>query len=218
MTPGSLDVENLEEAKKKVLSSIPTVDVLFHHHIMTGTMVGGANLEELNELVLPREEVEKKSRWVIGGHIHKAQVLSKQTFVTGSVFTQEVNEKGKSVWILDTEKEEMKEVMLPVRGIYQIEANYGDTFDGLPKHSIVKVVITDIRLKDQVDNIKEQLSKLYDSSIVVESYPNERTKVFLDDTGGLDLSIENLLKVYSEVKEIPLSDLKDAMALLENNE
>ena len=216
MTPGTLGVENLEEANKKAQNVLSSASILFHHHVVSGTKISGTTSEHLNEIVLPLN-IEEKYNLVIGGHIHKGQQLSPKTFVSGSIFTHEVGEHEKHVLIVDTNTNKVEEIELPVRGIYQIEWNDNFFITELPRNSIIKMIVKDPALKDKIDAIREKLTEYFDSATVVEQYPNKRAKMLIDKTGGLDLSIKNLLKIYAETKEISYDDLTEAMTLIEEN-
>lgn len=214
MTPGSLNVENLEEANKIAHLQAPGGTILFHHHVMSGTVWGGAESEHINEIVLDRDVLEKRYDWIIGGHIHDAQRLSEKSLVAGNIFTQEMGEHKKSIFILDTEKKEIEEVPLPVRGLHKVFVTTTEipTFDDIPENSVVKCVVTN-RDVDKVA-LNKVLEK-FDAHIIVEQYSSQREKVNLDDANGLDLSIENLLKVYAQARNVSHHDLEHAFALLE---
>ena len=55
----------------------------------------------------------------------------------------------------------------------------------------------------------------FDSSIVVEQYPNKRKRIIFDEAGALDFSIDNLIRLYSKERNISHEDLKEAFELLE---
>jgi DNA repair exonuclease SbcCD nuclease subunit len=211
MTPGTLGVADLEEANKSVLEHLKGGDILFHHHVVGGS-VGFEGY--LNELVLPREILEDRYNWVIGGHIHGPQSLSAKTYVTGNIFTHGIGEYEKFVWTLDTEQKSMEQIPLPVRGIYNY--TWGEAgLDKIPDKSIVKVTVTEPGTI--IEDVKKALSR-FDAYVVIEKYPHEREKVTLGETEGMDLSLENLIKVYSEVRDVKHSDLQDAMKLLEESQ
>lgn len=212
MTPGTLGAATLEEANEKVLEKLPGGDALFHHHVVSGTVWQNMTSEHLNEIVLPKEAVEKKYQWIIGGHIHEAQKLSPQTYVTGNIFTHEIGEIEKCIWILDTEEQQMEEIALPVRQIR--EANWkGDEHSlvHIPNQAIVRCVVT--KKGTDLNAVKKALRR-FDASIIVEKYPNEREKVGFDEATGLDLSIDGMLKVYAGAKKVSYEDLKEAMELI----
>ncbi len=219
MTPGSLGVGDLEASEEKVMDNIYGGDILFHHHVVTGTQIAGTTSEHLNEIVLHREGLEAKYKWVIGGHVHQAQRLSPKTYVVGNIFTHEVGEHGKSIFVLDTEKEgELEEVVLPVRGIYKIELNRtpaDQALASIPNDSIVKCIVTDKQL--DVERIREALER-FDASIIVEQYPNERERIELSDRSALDLSINSLLHVYSDAKGVSYNDLIEALELVNSDD
>jgi hypothetical protein len=63
-----------------------------------------------------------------------------------------------------------------------------------------------------VELVKKTLER-FDASIVIEHYPNEREKVHFE-TGALDVSIEGLLKMYSEARSLSYDDLKEGFELI----
>ena len=213
-TAGTMDTQTNEDALAKILRNLEQRDVIFMHHTLSGaTWPGGGAQYLVNEIVMPTEELEKKYKWVISGHIHKPQQLSPKTFHVGNIFTTEIGEHEKFVWTLDTEKG-MEKHRLPVRGIYRVMVGEKQ-FATIPDHSIVKAIVTDRMMN--IDTVREEL-KRFDASIIVEQYPNERTKVSIDEAKGLDLSLDNLLKVYSETRGVSYPDLKYAFDLLESHE
>lgn len=215
VTPGVLGVESIEEANQKIVDALPEADILFHHHVPKGALIFGNELsEQMNEIVLNTDLLEKKFKWIIGGHIHAPQQVSDQTYVTGSIFTHEIGEHYKNVWILDTNAKTMTPVDLPVRGIYAATWK-GDehSMAHIPNGSIVKCTVTDRSV--DIDVVKKALQR-FDASVIVTQYPNERTKVNVENSGALDLSVDNLLKVYAEAKDVSYQDLRDAMAMLDN--
>ncbi len=212
MTPGLLNAENLEDAQQKVLEQLPGGDVLFHHHAVSGVKTNDQSIEFLNEIVLPREELEKKYKWIIGGHIHQKQWLSDKTLVAGSIFSQNAGDHAKSVFVLDTDKNEVEEIPLPVRGIYRVVNPSPEALRAIPDYSIVKVIITS--LDTQIDDLRASMER-FDSSIVVEQYPNKRKRIIFDEAGALDFSIDNLIRLYSKERNISHEDLKEAFELLE---
>lgn len=209
LTPGLLGVNTPQEATNAVLDKLPAGYVLFHHHAVAGTALAGSTTDHLNEIVLPREKIEEKYSFVFGGHIHHAQRLSEKTYVTGNVLPQESGDHDKYIHVLDTVAGNVSQIALPVRGIYTI--NWDGDMSHIPDHSIVKCIVT--QKGTDIDTVKKALVR-FDASIIVEQYPSERAKVSLDSTGGLDLSIDNLLSVYCKSRDILHVDIKDAMALL----
>lgn len=205
VTPADLFVETIEEGSKQILDKLPANDICFVHLAITGT----ANTDYFNEIMLEKDKLQALYTMTIGGHIHKSEFLSPTVLVAGSVFTSEVGETNKTVWIYDTETERgtpPEAVMLPVRGIYKVEvtdSNLYTAFRSIPPYSIVKCYITDRRVN--VDVIKTILEK-YDATVLIEQYPRERAKVHFTE-GSLDLSVENMLKVYAEVRKIDHHDL-----------
>lgn len=211
MTPGLMEAEDLLDAENKVHEKLKNGgDVLVHHHAITGSRSGEIDVETWPEIILHQKEIEKNYKWIFGGHVHTPQKLSEQTYVAGNIFTQESGEEKKSVFILDLEKEAVEEIKLPVRGIYTIRGTEG--IDKISEHSIVKCIVT----KRNAD-VDKMLTK-FDATLIVEQNEHRRQKVAVQDIGGMDLSLDNLLKLYAEEKKIPYQQIKDAMELLENYE
>ncbi len=221
MTPGVLGVENIEQATKKIIDSLQDGDFLFHHHAMSGAKWSGGTAEHLNEIVLPREALEEKFSWIFGGHIHQPQKFFEAdhagTYGTGNIFTNEVGDHEKFIWMLDTLVDKVTPIKLPVRGIYSVDFDELPLPDlmKIPSSSIVKCIIT--KRDTPMDMVKMAL-KRFDAHIIVENYPNERKRVALNETGALDLSLQSLLKIYSDVKLISYADLQDAFDSLEHQE
>lgn len=209
MTAGSLGVKNNEESVAKLIELAVGGDILFTHHAIAGAEWGASSTEHMNEPVLPLEGIEAKYGRIFAGHIHKPQYLSPRTLVTGSIFTSEVGEGSKSVYVYDTKDDSVKDIKLPVRGIYKIvwenfvsEPSH-DT-ESVPPNSIVKCYVTS--RQTNLEDVKRCL-KSFDASIIIEQYPRERTKVHFQE-GGLNLSIDNMLKVYSDVRKVDYGELK----------
>ena len=213
MTPGVIETEDIEAATKKILGMLPGGDILFHHHAMTGAKWNGGAAEYLNEIVLPRETLEDKYQWIFGGHIHHPQKFSERVYGTGSILTQEIGEHEKFVWVLDTDTKVVSPVSLPVRGIYNIDLDTTTLPDlmHIPSSSIVKCTVTN---RDIPIELVENALQRFDAHIIVEHYPNERVRVALDASGSLDLSIENLLKIYAGAKMVSYEDLRETFASL----
>lgn len=215
LTPGFLEVPSKEEALTNALGLMGRSNYCFMHHAIAGASVHGTMVDTFNEIVFPREELEARYSHIFAGHIHGSQRLSEKTLMTGSIFTQEVGEIAKSVWVLDTDDDSVTEVPLPVRGIYKVELgpeSIGATrlLDTIPYKSIVKCLVT-VKGQD-IEGIRYAL-KRFDASLLIEQYPHERRKVHFEQ-GGLDLSPENLLRVYAEEKKIDYEELRAGFDLI----
>jgi DNA repair exonuclease SbcCD nuclease subunit len=210
LTPALVKAEGLEDGVKKSLSLIGKGDVAFLHQGITGAKVHGTWVDLFNEIVLPRENLEKNFERVITGHIHTAQVLSPKTLVTGSIFTAEVGEIGKSVWMLDSDTLEVSEIPLPLRGIYGVENPIEKVLKNIPKNSIVKCTVTD--KKYPLESLEAVIPK-FDSFILLEKYPRERQRLHFEE-GGFDLTIDNLIKLFAESRDIDYNDLKAGMDII----
>lgn len=211
---GELECATNEQATERLLELLPKGKNLFIHHAATGYGFKSIVTDDLAEIVLPSKELTKRYEKIFCGHIHvKSDVQSKdrlpKIIYTGSVFTNEVNEGKKSVWILEDGK--VKEYELPVREIVKLENPLITNLQKYQKNTIVKVILTEATNK-YLELVKENLEKC-DGSILVEDYKTERKIVKFDD-GDLDLDIMNLMKIYAEAKKLDFKKLEAGYELI----
>lgn len=210
LTPQMVGATDNKDGATKAVKEMAGGDYLFLHQGVTGGKVHGTWVDLFNEIVLSTAALEKKYKKVFTGHIHTHQNVTENTMITGSIFTAEVGEHGKNVFVLDTETNEVETVPLPVRGIYGVENPSIKTLDGIPKNSIVKCTLTKKDL--DVGQITEKLTS-FDAGLLVENYPRERKKVHFDK-GGIDLSVDNLLKIFAENRGIQYNDIKEGFDII----
>ena len=228
MLNSELEVESHEEASKEIMKHLDGGDILFAHHLITGTTYRGLKAEMFHEAVLPREELEKKYKLVVAGHIHEPQQKG-STIITGSLFTSEVGETEKFIWkISATTKEnadpdkiyvmgergkwsfEIEKLKVPAREIHKLENPTIKQLSTIPKNSIVKVIITKKTIN--VETLREKLNE-FDASLLIEDYPSERKKMHVEE-GAFDFSVEALLKLYAEEKGIDLQKLLKGLQII----
>jgi hypothetical protein len=209
MTPALLGVETKEEGLSTLEGMFPTTaDLAFGHHASSGGKSQGVLVELFNEIVLNKEVMEKRFGHTFYGHIHQKQKLSPSVIGAGSILTQEIGEHEKSIWTW--EDGVVSEIPLPVRGIYKTIWEERDAKEVIPSNSIVKCYVTN--RETPLDEVKEFL-KFFDASMIVEQYPSERTKTHFEE-GVLDFGVDNLLKLYSEAKQISHEDIKSGFELI----
>lgn len=211
LTPAMVGAKDKDEGVTMALGELKTADVAFFHQGITGSSVHGQLVDLFNEIVLPAEHLELLYERIFTGHIHGSQELSEKTTLTGSMFTAEVGEEKKYVFVYDTDTKLTEKIELPERGIYKVTLP-GDILkmEKIPKNSIVKCYITDRQVN--VDEVKRSLQR-FDAHVIIESYPNQRTKVHFED-GSMDLSLDNILKIYSEAKTIDHESLRRGFDLI----
>ena len=193
-----LGVDSDEAGAAEILARLGVGDILFAHHAISETSVKGLRTELMKEIVLPKSELEKKYKLVIAGHIHEPQQVD-QTVITGSVFTEAVGEHEKFIWKIGNDLS-VEKIKLPCREIHKLENPTTKQLTSIPKESIVKVIITDKKFK--TEEIKLALER-FDASLFIENIPNERKKAHKIESGAaFDFSIESLLKLYAEEKEV----------------
>lgn len=203
-TPAMLGVDTKQAAEREIATLLKPADISFAHHAITGTK----GTEFFSEVMLDKNLLAKTFGMSFGGHVHKPERLGNTVIVTGNIFTQEVGEERKMVWMWDSITNTTLEVPLPVRGIYKV--TWESQLLEMPDNSIVKCYVTDKNSK--IDEVKAAL-KRFDAGIIIEQYPSEREKVHFED-GGLDLSIEGLLQMYAKVKNLDYNDVKEGFELI----
>jgi hypothetical protein len=214
MTPALLGVETKEEGVKAIIAKFPLAKfpLAFAHHGISGTTIcNGMSIDFFNEIVLPKEVMEQHFTKTFCGHIHEKQNLSPGICLTGNVFTHEVGNHSKSIFVWDSVTETTEEILLPARGIYKIVWEERDEKEVIPSNSIVKCYVTN--KETNLGDVKKFLS-FFDASIIIEQYPSERQKVHFED-GGLDLSIDSLLKMFADAKKLSYEDLKEGFSLIQ---
>ena len=209
MHHSELGTENRDESTKKIMEGLKGGDILFAHHTISGSSWNGIKAESLiTEVVLPKEELEKRYKFVVGGHIHVPQQIG-NTLVTGSLFTGEVGETEKFIYIID-EKLECKSFKVPCREIHKLTNPTFNQLQKIPKNSIVKVIITVKGLDIEV--LKKYLSE-FDAHLLIEDYPSDRKKAHIEE-GAFDFTLESLLKLYADEKQIDYSKLLNGLQLI----
>jgi len=197
-----LGVNTNEEAQILLTEQLPSGKILFVHHAISKTFTnGGQSTSIFNEVVLPMELLQERFHWILGGHIHKNQRYGSHTVVAGSLFTQEAGDGIKSVWVLDTEKDEIKEIPLPVRPIIRLENPSLLDLMYLPRHCILKMVFTQKQL-NSMDEYREFAKCHSDAFILQEQYPRERLKKLADDMDLMDATLSKLIRMYAVQKKL----------------
>jgi calcineurin-like phosphoesterase family protein len=214
-TNASLGSNSIEDATKELIRRIESkikatnANAMFVHHMLSGTFP----TEGVNEIVLPNEYLSNFFKIIVAGHIHSPSVYG-STFLVGNVFSHEVGEEEKFIWKFETNDGSYEKISLPVRPIYKLMNPSLEELDVLPEKSIVKVILTE---KGQdIEMIKAKLL-WFDAHLLVEQYPNERTKMHLSENSTLDLSIESLLDLYATQKEKDPLRLKEAFKILKES-
>lgn len=210
MYKGELGVSTDEEGTKEIMSHLDKADIVFHHHAVSDTLSNGVATNVFNEIVLPKAELEKTYKLVIGGHIHTPGVYGR-TVVTGSVFNCDMGETGKYIWKIDPKDLSVEQIRLPGRSIYKLENPTDKQISAIPTDSIVKCILTDKAV--DIERIKEKL-KVFAASLIVEQYPNERERVHFED-GAIDLDVLHLLEVYAKARKVDINLLNKGYSLIQ---
>ena len=213
MLTSELEVESCEEAVKVIMNDLEGGDILFTHHSISGTFFNGIKTDTLHEIVLPREELEKKYKLIIAGHIHDHQLVS-STLITGSLFTSEVGETEKFIFkiSLDNTKWDIEKLKVPCREIHKVFNPSTEQLLSIPKSAIVKAIITNKTV--DIEKLKEQLSR-FDASLLIEDYPDERKKAHIEE-GAFDFNLESLLKLYADEKNVDYPKLLKGLQIITN--
>lgn len=213
----SFNTKDHKEASLKLQEKIASFggDYIFLHQAISGTEVGGGiTTDSFLEIVLDKEFLKKNYKQVFAGHIHKHS-QDENIKITGSVFTNEVNEKEKWIFKLNTDLNIVESIKLPVTPIVKI-VNPDDEKILLNKGNIVKCIISDVLLKDKIDHIKELLSQNTKAFIIIEQYPNQREKIEVQNGGSFDFSIDNLLTIYASAKQQDINQINKAFNYIRN--
>jgi DNA repair exonuclease SbcCD nuclease subunit len=207
------DGKDDKEATDKFMETLKPADVAFFHQGITGAKTHGSMVDLFNELVFPLEKLESLYGKVFSGHIHQHQKIGTKTQMTGSVFSMEVGDHTKQVYLYDTVAKETEAIPLPVRGIFSIQNEEIDRED-IPTSSIVKCTITKKDTFD-IDKVKTSLGR-FDAYVLIEQYPSERRKLHLEQA-NMDLDIHSLLRVYANARNVEYNILKEGLDLLQNS-
>lgn len=208
MLNSELSAENTDEATQKIMNILTDADLLFTHHAISGTTFLGLPTESFKEVVLPKEELEKKYKLIMAGHIHEPQSVGK-VIISGSVFTNTVGEIEKYIWKIK-EDLSVEQIKLPNRELHKITNPTLDKLSSIKEDSIVKVILTDKEIN--VKEIKKALEK-FDASLLIENYPSDRKKVHIEE-GAFDFSIESLLELYSKEKKVNYQELLKGLQII----
>lgn len=220
-----LQAKTKEEGTKLLMDKLESSDLLFHHHaILTEDNV--EFMENFDEIVLPLNELRKKYKVALGGHIHTNTFQPDNGFITvGSVFTSEVGELDKYIVKItvdynkydpldNTRKITYENIKLPTHPIVKVINPTEEDIDKLDVNSIVKFVVTDKIYKDNLTENK--LSKFYGYTIN-EMYKRERNKQNVSTNENiLDLDLNGLLIEYSKVKNVELKALQEGLEMVNN--
>jgi DNA repair exonuclease SbcCD nuclease subunit len=214
MLNSELEVETTEEAVRVIMDDLEGGDILFTHHAISGTTFNGIKTESLHEVVLPKEELEQKYKFVVAGHIHTPQLVD-NTLITGSLFTSDVGETEKFIYKIsvDNVKWDVEKLKVPCREIHKIENPSTEQLLSIPKSAIIKAIITNKTV--DIEKLKEELSR-FDASLIIEDYPDERIKAHIED-GAFDFNIETLLKLYADEKNVDYPKLLKALNIVNNH-
>ncbi len=212
LSNADLGVSNNKDGVKKLMKMLPEGDILFIHHAISDVRLSsGQSTSIFDEVVLPKKELLKKYKLVVGSHVH-VPYQKDNLLITGSIFNNEIGQAQKYIWKIDEKTLEVTKIKLPGRSIHGIENPTIGDLDKIEKSSIVKATLTDIKYKNNLDEIKEKL-KEFDAHIILEKYPHERKKLHFDE-GMLEFDISQLLKTYSIERKISLDSLMKAFNLV----
>jgi len=207
MIAPELGTKDYKEATKRIVASLKGNRILFAHYAISGTETSsGATTDLFDEIVLPKNKLEEKYELIFGGHVHSQQKLSKKTIISGSIFCSEINEHEKFIWKINEKTLAVEQIKLPGRGIFNQQDPLLETeFDGIPDNSIVKIILTDRKIN--IENVKKWVER-FDGHSIIEQYLNIRKKIEYGNEDVLNMSVENLLKLYSKARKVSLDKLK----------
>ena len=219
LTKQQLGVENDKDGQVKVMEQLAGGELLMVHYAISDSMANSSTSTNLfSEVVLPRKELEKRYQQIFAGHIHKPQSLGSKckTIIAGSIFTNEVGEDEKFIWVYEDGKTEA--IKLPNRPIIKLENPSEADLLGCPDHSIVKVVITKEQSYAKLGELKDKLGKLFGERgayLILEQIEKKRERLHYEHTGNvLEWKIEDLLLLYAKERKIDESKLQHGFELI----
>jgi len=208
--PNEIGTNDLKKAANELFETMGDGDILFTHQAIAGTKTqAGQTTDMFHEIVLNRDLLEKKYKLIFAGHIHTPQRIG-NTIITGSVFTQEMNEYDKYIWKVNELNYEVQQIKLPGRHIIKVENPTLAIVQRAPNNTIYKAVFTKKLPEEEMEKIMEAL-KEKDAYILVEQYEQPRKKTNLE---ALDLDVINLLKAYAEQNKVDVKELLTAFELV----
>ena len=217
LTKPELEAKNNKEALKEIIKRLEPADILFHHHTMglDGKIAGlPLDVNMLPEPILPIEELTKKYKLIMSGHIHRSKIISPNVIVTGSVFNSAINEKQKYIYKIDPETLKVEQIPLPGRAIYGITDPKENDLKDIPTNSIVKITITKKRTVDEMEQLKTEL-KQFDAYILLERIPKTKKKMHYGKGEAIiNFDINELLKLYAIEKKIDIALLNRGFNLI----
>lgn len=201
-------VSSNEQLKSYIMNNLPEGDYLFAHHAVTG--IGGGEGDFFNEVALPYGELKTKYKRIINGHIH--QPLQFESFTqAGSVFTDQVGEVDKFVYVLDQMDDTITPWRLPNNGIYKLVDPTMDEVAKLKAGSIAKIYINPLRPDyNEIKNLAKMAGANFN---IVEKVDKVRDKV-TDSTDIIDLNINDLLKLYAEKNKLNIDLLLEGFDII----
>lgn len=206
-----LDAESSDEWSKKlneIIEQHGEVDFLFHHHAFQGV-----GIPDGVEGFFDVDTVVKHAKLTVGGHVHTKYILNNNILGAGSIFTLRVNEKEKSVFMLDPEKEplvnNLLEVKLPVTPIYKFTDDDYAELNNIDQNSIVKVVIND---KENLADVKKLLLNFKHAELV--ELPMESSLHNDDDIDVFLLNnIDDAIKYWSKENNVSEKRLNNVLKI-----
>lgn len=214
MSPHIMNVDSVQEASEKLTEKLPDGDIAFFHQFITLHDSVERSQEMYNEIVLDGNMLSEKYTEVFDGHIHKPSDILPNVHIVGSVFTHEVMETEKSIMkVTISEKNDVfvtEVIKLPVRPIFKIHDDIS-ALEELPDYSIVKYISGENTKKSGID-INEKMDR-FDGKIIISD--NKNTREVSKKIGDVDLSFDNLIKLYAETNGIEEDKLKTAINIIE---
>jgi len=211
-----LGVDDLSEARDILSNRLPKGKILFIHHAFTGTNSNGMDAEFFPEIVLPLDVAKTKYDTVFAGHIHQPQE-NENLKVVGSVFCDEMGEKGKNYWKVDTET--LNAQSYPIDGVKIVtleNPKIEDIKKITDKENIFKIVFTEVVSTEAKEEIEKEMSSFY-GWVISEQYTNERVQLKEADAKSMvDMSVPELLKLYSDTNNVPFEKIIKGWELIQN--
>lgn len=203
-------VNTNEKLKNYLVKNLPEGDYLFGHHAFSGVKDDYINSEFFNEVLMPLDKLKDKYKKIFIGHIHQACQID-NLYQVGSTFTHEAGEYQKRCCILDLENDSVVSHILPNRAIYKLDNPSALEIQSLPDDCVAKIFIRPSN-PDYL-SIKELLTNKNISFNIIEKVEQKRDK-FVEEENLVDLSLNDLLKIYAKQKNVSAKSLLEGFDLI----
>lgn len=211
--PYSKDIKATCDFIKKCADEIPTKKILLMHAGVTGGKVGKSSYPLQDAFTLGDLCIDKFD-WIVLGHYHRRQMLTKNTFYCGSPvslnFNDEIEDKG--FYVIDTTKGELEFVPIPLPRFITISASSvlkGELEEYSKAGDYLRVIATEEEVQNFVANCPLELKYRID---LQKTYKKEKSRSNIEIGMNFDSIVEQYAKDFNpKAKKVGLNILHEVM-------